>query len=563
MFGASVPGTVVRVARRAGLFASLALAVAACVRHPPCRGGGLVFPVAPVAPSGQEGAQGVSPLRRAAVEDLDELAGAWTEARASACAARPHGAELECQEVIRDVARETIAALERATDAELERIPRLIRATRRLIELCRDPQLATLASDRAERGTLVGAAVALGLGRSEQALALAARAEARPEVRGLARLLRGHALLASGRRDEALVVARRLDAPALDPFAALLAFDAGAPEVDLAAVGAALRVRFGDASPDLAEVWRRLAEVERAAGRDPRPHLGQALALLAAAEPGSDRARDLELELGDLDRVAGDPAGALTRHREVLAHRQRRRGRRHFETAIAEHAVGADLEALARLEEAALHYTRAAEILQTVAPEDPQLARTYNNLGRLCYLRRDFEGARRFHLAALQLRRARLGEEHPDTATSHNNLGAVELAEGRFEAARAAFTRALEIRERTLGGDHPYLAVSLHNLAELAALSGDLEQAAALYGRALAIRRARFGEEHPETARTRYALGGLALARGEFEAAERELAAAYAGLRRSLGEEHPETRRARERLEEATRARTPRPRPPT
>ena len=109
----------VHVARRAGLFASFALA--ACVRQPPCRGGGLVFPVFPVAPSGQEGAQEVSPLRRAAGEDLDELARAWTEARASACAARPHGAELECQEVIRDVARETIAELEGATDAELER----------------------------------------------------------------------------------------------------------------------------------------------------------------------------------------------------------------------------------------------------------------------------------------------------------------------------------------------------------------------------------------------------------------------------------------------------------
>lgn len=551
------------MARLAGLFASLALAAAACVRHPPCRGSGLSFPTAPAALMGQEGASGAAPLQRAAAEDLDDLARAWTGARAAACAARSRGAEVECQEVIRDLARESAAQLERATVAELERLPTFIRATRRLIELCRDPRLASFAADRPERRALVAAAVTLGLGRFEQAAAQAARVETSAALRDLARLLRGHALLAWGRREEALVVARQIDASALAPFAELLAFDAGGADAgDLAAASAALRVRLGATSPYLGEVERRLAEEARSAGRDPTPHLERALGWFAASEPASDLARDLELEIGDLERVAGAPARALTRHREVLAHRQRRRGRRHFDTAIAEHAVGADLEALSRREEAALHYTRAAEILQTVAPDDLQLARTYNNLGRLCYLDRDLEGARRFHLAALQIRRARLGDEHPDAATSHNNLGAVELAEGRFEAARAEFTRALEIRERVLGGDHPYLAVSLHNLAELEALSGDLEEAAALYGRALAIRRARFGEDHPETARTRYALGGLALARGDLEGAERELSAAYAALRRRLGEEHPETRRARERLEEATRARTPPPRPP-
>lgn len=515
-------------------------------------------------------------LRDALVEDLDALAGAWTDARGALCRAARADASTRsrrraaCQTLVRFAVEEITGRLSRPTDAAIDRASDVILATRHALAACdADPVAAGLpgpdADPEAARG-LVRAAVALGFGDA----AAATRAippsgtcpsEHAPESichePAATALLRGWSELGLGRRDPALRDAEavlRVD-PRGPLGAAALELRAAAsqdPRPDLERALAVWTSLLGAGHPALHRLHAQLAALARAAGDDAsaRAHLeGAARAL--RGDPDSDAFHTVQLRLGDLERVAGELRPALARHRAALAHRERRRGPRHLDTAEALHAVGADLEAAHALDEAVHHYERAARIRQARAPDDPATARTYNNLGRLCYLRGDLDDARRFHVAALNIRLAALGEDHPDSATSYNNLGAVLLAEGDPDAALAHFTRARDIRLRVLGPQHPYLAVSLHNLGEVHAAAGRLDLAAEHYAQALQIRRARFGDDHPETARTRYALGVLALRRGDRQTAERELSAALQTFGRALGLEHPETLRALERLREA------------
>lgn len=573
-----------RAARRWPLRAALTLALAGCA-HRPCssadrslRGVWDDAVRAPLVAALNE-VPAEPAVRSAAVSDLDLLARAWTDARTSTCTSeQPRASQhlhATCQDLARDVLAALAARLAHATAADLDRLAAAALAARRLLTACERPAVAFVLSDPAAR-ELVAPALALAFA-DPTAAAQAAHAEQNlragpsghadttmssrtlPLLADLARLLRGWSVL-DERPDEAAVLADLPPGSPLHPFARELRA-ATRPATDPAALADLQSARDGCVAalgdhPRCAVIDVERARRARAAGDDATAArlLARAHARFAAEEPDSDATTDVALQLGDLARVRGDLDAALEHHRAVLEHRRRRRGERHLATAEALHAVGADLEALRRLDEAVIYYTRAAVIRQDRAPDDPVTARTYNNLGRLSYLLGAYDDARRFHLAALQIRRAALGDDHPDTATSYNNLGAVDLAEGDADAALADFTRAREIRERTLGLDHPYLAVSLHNLAEVHALRGDLTAAEPLYLRALEIRRARFGDDHPETARTRYALGGLALRRGDRAAAVRELSAALSAFTATLGLDHPETRRALARLREAQAA---------
>ena len=53
-----------------------------------------------------------------------------------------------------------------------------------------------------------------------------------------------------------------------------------------------------------------------------------------------------------------------------------------------------------------------------------------------------------------------LGPQHPDVASSYNNLATVLSDQGDLKQAKEYHERALAIRQQTLGPQHPDLAQS-------------------------------------------------------------------------------------------------------
>jgi len=514
---------------------------------------------------------------------LDRLADAWAAARTASCKAHDRrdlstadlGARASCQNAVllqqagllERVVATPAAALTRA-DAGIDELEDALRRCERppVMALYRGPRPQVAA--RIELAQ-VDLAIALGDGSWAQAVAHAAR---EPEVdRETAERLRLPVQLAlawgSWLRGQDLKASSRLteispgdDKFALAALAELRLLTRGADDPEALADGAlaltAYRELLGPDDRRLVRIHRELARRRRLSGdlAAAVTEIDAALAILREPAPDDPLHATLLQDLADLEHLRGDYRSAQLHHRAALVVRERAFGADQLPTAESLFGLGSDHEALAELPVAIDHYVRALEIQRSLAPDDLATARTYNNLGRALYARRNFADARRFHTAALAIRQRTLGAQHPDVATSLNNLGAVARAEGDLRGAMKLFQQALDLRERLLGADHPYTAISLNNIAEIHIAEGDLGLALALHERALKIRRLRFGEDHPETARSLHNLGVLQLERGDLDAAERALtdAARIRGAR--LGPEHPETLASLERLRDlATR----------
>ena len=191
---------------------------------------------------------------------------------------------------------------------------------------------------------------------------------------------------------------------------------------------------------------------------------------------------------------------------------------------------------------------RAAEALQrrslailekALGPDDPEVARSLNNLSVLCYQQGRYAETEPMHARVLAILEKALGPDHPDVAMSLNNLAGLYNRQGRYQEAEALHARVLRLREKALGPNHPDVAMSLKNLATLYDRQGRSQEAERLHARALAIRERMFGPDHPDVALSLNSLAVLYQEQGRFGEAEPLHARALAIVEKALGPDHP------------------------
>ena len=170
--------------------------------------------------------------------------------------------------------------------------------------------------------------------------------------------------------------------------------------------------------------------------------------------------------------------------------------------------------------------TRAA-LQQTVAA-------TYREIGR-------YAQAMLLQDAALNMRRAALGDEHPTTLTSIDNKARLLKSMGRFAEAKEHFREALEGRRRALGEDDPDTFTSINNMGFVLEAMGELIEAEAYFREALAGRRKVLGNDHPDTLESIHNMGFLLKSMGRLAEAKQLQSEALEGCRRVLGDDHPGT----------------------
>jgi len=185
----------------------------------------------------------------------------------------------------------------------------------------------------------------------------------------------------------------------------------------------------------------------------------------------------------------------------------------------------------------------AAQVLdiarQTLAPRDPNVATSLNNLALVLQTQGDFAAARPLFEEALEIRREALGLRHADVAVSLNHLAGLLQDLGHYRAAQLLCEESLDISREALSPRHPDLATSLNNLALVLQAQGHYAAARPPFEESLDILREALGPRHPDVA---VSLGNLAFlleAQGDYQAAHPALEESLDILREALGPRHP------------------------
>ncbi len=182
---------------------------------------------------------------------------------------------------------------------------------------------------------------------------------------------------------------------------------------------------------------------------------------------------------------------------------------------------------------------RGAERIESELAAEPEvrtrlmhtMGRAYTGLGLL-------EEGERFYRAALDERRARLGNDHPETLAVVRDLGFFHWAFGPLDRAETLLEQAVEGYGRSVGVEHPETLRAMSDLANLYLRVGRMVEAEQLHRRVLATQRRVLGEDHPDTLESVLSLGAVFRDLGRYEEAERMCRLALEGQLRVLGDEH-------------------------
>ncbi|HVY37033.1 MAG TPA: tetratricopeptide repeat protein [Polyangia bacterium] len=161
-----------------------------------------------------------------------------------------------------------------------------------------------------------------------------------------------------------------------------------------------------------------------------------------------------------------------------------------------------------RFDEAQGWAKNAEAVLQRLGGHEQLRAWLLNNLGGICEMRGDGEGALKAHQDALALKEKALGRSHPDVGASEGNLAVALQALGRSQEALEHVDRSIEILETGLGAGHPELATQLSNRGEILNSLGRYRDARASFERARIIWERELGLDNRNLA---YALTGIGI----------------------------------------------------
>ena len=182
--------------------------------------------------------------------------------------------------------------------------------------------------------------------------------------------------------------------------------------------------------------------------------------------------------------------------------------------------------------------------LQELGPEHVDVAVSYATLASICQDLGDFERAKEYQQRALDIELDKFGPEHVNIARRYNQLALIYQDLGDLEQAKEYQERALAIRLEKLGPEHVDVATSYNNLALIYKDLGELEEAKEYQQRALDIELDKLGPEHVKVARCYNNLASIYQDLGELEQAKEYQQSALDSELEKFGPEHVDVARS-------------------
>ena len=141
---------------------------------------------------------------------------------------------------------------------------------------------------------------------------------------------------------------------------------------------------------------------------------------------------------------------------------------------------------------------KSLELLKKIGTHTNMLAQSYNNVGYLYYLLKDYQKALGYHQEALKLRIENFGEIHVDIAQSYDNIGLALFGMGRYDEALHSHQQALQVRQKVTTEELPTWAWSYLGIGDVCMVKGRYDEAIENYTKAYNVRKKVLSENHPE-----------------------------------------------------------------
>ncbi|MBU0640691.1 MAG: serine/threonine-protein kinase [Planctomycetes bacterium] len=254
--------------------------------------------------------------------------------------------------------------------------------------------------------------------------------------------------------------------------------------------------------------------------------------------------------------AAADPSTA--RGREVSVRETLDRAAERIETGLADeplvaaalrHTIGLTYRNLGIYDQAEAQLRAALDLRRAHLGDDhPDTLRSLSAVATVCRDQGRLADAEDLIRQTLERSQRVLGDTHPDTLSALNLLALVLQDRGALADAEPLYRRVLELQRQTAGPEDPGTLLAVNNLAWLLLSQGRLSEASALFADTLDIRRRVSGDDHPETLRTMINLANVLRELGRPQEAEPLALEAVATCRRVLGDEHALTQYALDRL---------------
>ena len=173
-----------------------------------------------------------------------------------------------------------------------------------------------------------------------------------------------------------------------------------------------------------------------------------------------------------------DPAGARPLLERAVRIQEKVLGPKHPDLAAGLANLGDVVAATGKNAEAKPYYLRAATILETASPNNPELARDWDDIAKVDLKQGEVNEACRLSDQSLALREKVLGSKHHEVGESLKGLAECARARGQLKQAAALFERSVSLSIRPDGGYYPEAVDTLTGYAALLREMGETARAA-------------------------------------------------------------------------------------
>jgi tetratricopeptide (TPR) repeat protein len=255
-------------------------------------------------------------------------------------------------------------------------------------------------------------------------------------------------------------------------------------------------------------------------------------------------------QLGWIKNGQGEYAEALTFYEKALEIEQNTLSPNHPDLASSYNNIGLVYDNMGEYSKALSYYEKALEIKEkTLPPNHPSLATSYNNIGLVYKKMGEYSKALSHYEKALEIKQKTLPPNHPSLATSYNNIGLVYKKMGEYSKALSHYEKALEIKQKTLPPNHPDLGTSYNNIGNVYDNMGEYTKALSYYEKDIEICQKTLPPNHPDLATSYNNIGDTYGKMGKYSKAVSFHERAVDIAQRSLSANHPNLQIYKKNLE--------------
>ncbi|CAF1468503.1 unnamed protein product [Adineta steineri] len=178
--------------------------------------------------------------------------------------------------------------------------------------------------------------------------------------------------------------------------------------------------------------------------------------------------------------------------------------------------------------------------LKQLMDENESLSSCYFALGKVTYMKGDYESSLMWYNKSLDIFMQTLDEYDPNIGQIYNAIAAVYYAQNDYHRGLESYEKALVIFEQAYGKDHVTVAMCLNNMGLIYQDEKKYSQALEFQQNALFIRQKHLPTDHPDLGTSYNNIGIIYECTGQYDLALKYLNLSLEISKKSLPPQHPE-----------------------